>query len=469
MKTKSMDMTLTRGLMKNMCLFILPLMLTGILQLLYTASDLIVCGLFGSEHSSGAISSTNSLINLIVNLFIGLSIGANVLMARCYGAKDAEKGQRVVYTAMALSAILGVAVGVVGSVCAKYFLQWLNTPQEYIGLSIKYLTIYFIGVPFTIIYNFGSALLRAVGDTRKPFYFLTASGVVNVLLNLLFVVVFRLDVPGVAIATSVSQFVAAALVVADLLLKKTGFFRFKVKEIRIYGKEALEIVRIGLPAGLQSVLFSVSNVMIQKSINDLCRIYGPALGDGNGASSSLEGFVYTAMNSCAQGAVTFASANYGAKNKKNIMRSILYALILVLAVWFVLSGVILLLDRRLLGLYVKDSDAVKWGRQRLWIILCTYFMCGFMDTFAFALRSIGYSVLPTVISTCGACGFRLIWIFALFPIDYFHNLKWLAISYPISWALTCAVHAVCFFVLFKKLKFPESEKAEPPQEPEESA
>ena len=447
-------MTVSRGLMKNLCIFIAPLMLTGILQLLYTASDLIICGSFGPENSTAAISSTNALINLIVNLFLGLAVGSNVLMARCYGANDAEKGNRVVHTSMILSAVLGVAVGAFGAGCSRYFLVWMNTTPENIDLSTQYLAIYFIGVPFTIIYNFGASILRAVGDTRKPFYFLTISGVANVLLNLLFVIVFRLGVAGVAICTAISQFIAAGLVVGYMLIKKNGFFRFRLRGLRFFKTETLEILRIGLPAGFQAVIFSLSNVIIQTSINELGNEISNAVVGGNGASASLEGFVYTAMNSCAQGAVTFASANYGAKNKPNIRKVILYCVILVIIVWFILSGIIMLAARPLLGLYVhNDAASVDAGYERLAVVLFTYFLCGLMDTFAYSLRAIGYSVLPTVISLIGACGFRLLWVFFIFPIDFFHNLRWLAISDPISWALTAAVHFIFFIILYKKLRF----------------
>ncbi len=446
---KEVTMTQKEGLFKNLCIFIAPLMLTGILQLLYTASDLIICGLYGPEHSTAAISSTNALINLIVNLFMGLSVGANVIMARCYGANDPQKGDRVAHTSMALSLITGIAVGAFGALCSRYFLVWMKTPDDVIDLSTEYLAIYFIGVPFTMIYNFGSALLRAVGDTRKPFYFLTLSGVANVFLNLLFVIRFKLGVAGVAICTSISQFLAAAMVVAYMLLKKGGFFRFRLRGLKICRGESAEIIRTGLPAGLQGMIFSLSNVIIQTSIN----VLGTDIMDGNGASASLEGFVYTAMNSCSQAAVTFGSANYGAKNKRNITRVICYCLLLVIAVWAALSAVILALRIPLLKLYVKSPEAIAAGETRLIIVLLTYFLCGFMDTFAYALRAIGYSVLPTVISTLGACGFRLVWVFAIFPVPYFHNILWLAASYPISWTLTAGVHLIFFGILFKKLKF----------------
>lgn len=429
-------------------------MLSGILQLLFTASDLIVCRYYGSEHSVGAISSTNALINLIVNLFLGLSIGANILMARCYGQNDKEKGQRVAYTSFILSAVLGIVVGIFGATCSRYFLQWMGTNAELIDLSTEYLEIYFIGVPFSMVYNFCAALLRAIGDTQRPFYFLTASGVFNVGLNLLLVKVFNMDVAGVAIATAASQVLACIVVIVYIRFKKQNFFELHFKKMRFYKKEALEITRLGLPAGLQSALFSISNVMIQTSVNDLSNTLGPASVDGNGAAASLEGFVYTAMNSCAQGVVTFGSANYGVKDKANIRRVILRCLMLVTASWIIVGAIVLIFARPLLSFYVPASEGIDFALQRIYITVGTYFLCGFMDSFAFALRAIGYSVLPTIISTCGACGFRLIWIFFIFPIEYFHNITWLAISYPISWALTALVHLLCFIVLFKKLKFP---------------
>ena len=453
MNSSTINMTSSKGMVKNLIKFVAPLMLSGVLQLLFTASDLIVCRYFGSEHSVGAIQSTNALINLIVNLFMGLSIGANILMARCYGASDKERGQRVAYTAIILSVVLGVIIGVFGSTCSRYFLQWMDTNPEVIDLSTQYLAIYFIGVPFNMIYNYCSALLRAVGDTKRPFYFLTGSGVFNVLVNLLLVIVCKMDVAGVAVATAASQVVAATAVFTYICLKKDNFFHFKLKELHFYKKEALEITRLGLPAGIQGSLFSISNVMIQASVNELSLTMGAALVDGNGASSSLEGFVYTAMNSCAQGIVTFGSANYGAKNKQNIKRVILRVMMLVMICWLVPSVFLLAFHRQLLGIYVSTDTAVNFGMQRIFYTVGLYFLCGLMDIFAYSLRAIGYSMLPTIISTVGACGFRLLWIFLIFPIDFFHNLTWLAISYPISWILTALTHAIFFTVLFKRLKF----------------
>lgn len=445
-KKNEMDMT-SGNLFKKLFIFSMPLVLSGILQLLYNAADLIVCGQFGSEHSVAAISSTNSLINLIIQLFLGLSVGANVLMARCFGEGNKEKGQRVVYTSMIFSVIFGLIIGIFGVFSSRYFLELMGTPDDVIDLSAKYLMIYFIGLPFSMIYNFGASLLRAIGDTKRPFYFLMTAGIFNVLLNLLFVIVFKLDVPGVAIATIISQGISAGLVVLCLLRNK-GFFRFRFRELRIYKREALEIIRIGLPAGLQGVIFSLSNVLIQSSINSL----GTNVMDGNGAASSLEGFIYTAMTAVAQGCVAFVSANFGAGKKKNIQKSVMYSAILVILMNFVVGGIVLLLENQLLGLYVHTEEALEAGRQRLFIIAVTYFLCGLMDTFAYALRGIGYSLLPTIISLCGACGLRILWIYFVFPLEEFHNISGLAVSYPISWIITAMVHLVFFLILFSRIK-----------------
>lgn len=443
------EMVMTEGnLFKKLLFFSIPLALSGILQLLYNACDLIVCGLFGSQHSVAAISATNSLINLIVQLFLGLSVGANVLMSRYYGEKNKDAAQRIAYTSMILSVIFGLIIGIFGFCCSKFFLIWMDTPNDIINLSTSYLMIYFIGIPFSMIYNFGASILRALGDTKRPFYFLMIAGIFNILLNLFFVIVFKLDVKGVAIATIISQAVSAFLIVL-CLCKNDGFIHFKFRELRFHPKEALLIARVGLPAGLQGAIFSLSNVLIQSSINSL----GTAVVGGNGASSSLEGFIYTAMNSVAQASVAFVSANYGAQKKKNIQKSILYAIILVMLMNFIVGALILLLQDPLLKLYVRDSASIEAGKQRLIIIACTYFLCGFMDTFAFALRGIGYSILPTIISLLGACGFRIIWIYTVFPIDKYHNISGLAISYPISWIITASCHLILFVVLFSKIKF----------------
>lgn len=437
-----MDMT-SGNLFKKIFIFSLPIILSGLLQLLYNAADLVVCGNFGSEHSVGAISATNSLINLIIQLFMGLSVGANVLMARCFGANLQEKGQRIAYTSMIMSAVLGVILGVFGALCSGYFLMWMQTPDDVIGLSTQYLRIYFFGVPFSLIYNFGASLLRAVGDTKRPFYFLAISGVFNVLFNLLFVIVFKMDVAGVALGTVLSQAISAACVIV-CLVKNKGFFHFSFKEMRFYKAEALEIAKVGLPAGLQGAIFSLSNVLIQSSVNSL----GTYTVDGNGASGSIEGFVYVTMNSVAQACIAFVSSNLGAGKWQNIKKAVLYSCAYVCIFGISVGVLATLLGRPLLSIYVSAPEAIEAGYSRLIIICLTYFLCGLMDTMAYAVRGIGYSVFPTVVSLCGACGFRILWIYTIFRIDSMHTLQGLAISYPISWVITFAVHLTLFIVLY---------------------
>ncbi|MCM1290173.1 MAG: MATE family efflux transporter [Corallococcus sp.] len=443
-RKNEMDMT-SGNLFKKILLYALPIVFSGLLQLLYNAADLVVCGKFGSIHSVGAISATNALINLVVQLFLGLSVGANVLMARCFGAGQKEKGQRVAYTAMILSVVMGVFIGAFGAGMARLFLEWMGTPEDVIDLSTSYLRIYFCGVPFSLIYNFGASLLRAVGDTKRPFYFLAASGIFNVLFNLLFVILFKMDVAGVALGTVLSQAISAACIVVCLLRNK-GFFHFRMREMRFYKTEAAEITRIGLPAGLQGVVFALSNVLIQSSVNGL----GAYTMDGNGAASSIESFVYTTMNGFAQTCIAFVSANYGANKWQNIKKIVCYCVGYACICGFVFGTAATLLGKQLLSIYISDKQAIAIGYRRLAIICLTYLIYGALDVLAFAVRGIGYSVVPMIVSVLGVCGLRIVWIYAAFPLNIFHSLEGLMISYPLSWIATVAVHLLTFVVLYGK-------------------
>ncbi len=439
-----MDMT-TGNLAKKILLYSLPMICSGLLQLLYNATDLVVCGMFGSEHSVGAISATNALTNLIIQLFLGLSVGSNVLMARCFGSAQKEKGQRVAYTAMIFSVVLGVFLGIFGAVFARYFLIWMGTEPDVLPLSTTYLTIYFCGMPFSLVYNFGASLLRAVGDTKRPFYFLAISGIFNVLFNLLFVIVFKMDVAGVALGTILSQAISAGCIVV-CLLKNKGFFHFSWKELKFYKAEALEIAKIGVPAGVQGMIFSLSNVLVQSSVNSL----GLNTVDGNGASHSIEGFVYITMSSVAQSSVAFVSANYGSNKWKNIKKCVLYCCGYVCLFGIPLGALVTIFGKPLLGIYLsKNPAAIDIGYSRLMIICLTYFTCGLMDTFAYSLRGIGYSTLPTAVSLCGICGSRILWIYTAFLKEPFHSLQGLTISYPISWIVTGAINFTLLVILYK--------------------
>lgn len=450
MNVKTHEISLTDGnLFLKLLRISVPLILSTLLQLLYNAADLIVCGQFGSSHSVAAISATTSLINLYIQLLIGLSVGANVLMARCYGSGDREHGQKVVYTSMVFALVSGLIIGIIGATTSHLFLKLMQTPAEIIDLSTSYLVIYFIGLPFSMIYNFGSSIMRATGDTKRPFYFLTAAGVINVLLNLFFVIVCDMDVAGVALATTLSQGISALCVVVAML-RNHGFFHFRFREVRFYGTVAKEIAVIGIPAGVQGMLFSISNVMLQSSINS----FGTSVMDGNGAAVSLEGFVYATMNSVAQTASSFASANYGAKKWKNVRNTTFYASALVMLFWGVSAGIVFFFCQPLLGLYLNAGDTVAFdaAKERILAVCCTYFLCGLMDTFAYALRGIGHSFLSMSVCLAGVCGLRLVWIYLIFPHPAYHSMYSLMLSYPISWMITGTIETTLFFIVLRKEK-----------------
>ena len=446
-----LETNMTSGnLFKKLALYTIPFALTSMLQLFYNAADLIVCGSFGSAHSVAAISCTNSIANITLNLFIGLSIGANVLIARCYGKGESEKekANKVLHTSIFLSVVIGILVGALGFFICRYILEIMHTPDDVIDLSTSYLKIYFIGLPFTLIYNFGSAALRAIGDTKRPFIILLSAGIFNIGLNILFVVAFKMDVVGVAIATVISQAISAIAVTIILMVNK-GYIRLKFKDLKPSLSIAIEVVKIGLPAGLQGILFNISNIIIQSSINSL----GTDFMDGNGASASIEAFAYTGMNCASQSGLAFISSNYGAGRKDNIKKVVIDTVILVLIINIVMWALILSLQNYLLKLYIRDNDvAFKAATERNILFAATHFLMGFCDLFAAALRGIGYYLTPTIISIVGICGFRLLWVYAIFPLENMHNYLSLMTSYPISWLMTTSVQAICFLVFFKKLK-----------------
>lgn len=434
-------------ILKKMLVFALPLMLSSILQLLFNAADIVVVGRFAGDESLAAVGSTSSLINLLTNLFIGLSVGSNVLVARYFGAKKEEELRETVHTAMTLSLIGGVALTVIGIVGAPLILTWMQSPPEVINLSIIYMRVYFAGITATMIYNFGSSILRAIGDTKRPLYYLTVAGVVNVLLNLVFVIVFHWGVFGVGIATVISQVISAILVVR-CLLREQGGIRLDLKRLGINKGKLLQIMQIGLPAGFQGMLFSLSNVVIQSSVNS----FGATIVAGNSAAQNLEGFVYVGMNAFYQAAISFMGQNVGA-GKYNRVNKILYsAQVCVITVGFALSMVMRLFAAPLLSLYTDSPAVVEAGTVRLSIICATYFLCGMMDVMVGALRGLGYSIAPMIVSLLGACAFRLLWIATIFQIDRFHMIETVYTSYPISWTVTFLAHVVTFLIVRRRLK-----------------
>ncbi len=445
MRKARYEIDMTRGpLFGKLISFSVPLMLTGILQLLYNAADMIVVGKYGSDTSLAAVGSTGSLINLIVNVLMGMSVGAGVVVANAIGAGNREKASRATHTAIFISVIFGIGVGIFGVFMARPLLEIMKSPEDVIDLSALYVKIYFAGLPVTMLYNFGSSILRATGDTKRPLYFLILSGMVNVVLNLVFVIVFKMDVAGVAIATVISTAISATLVTI-CLMRSDGPCRLYVKKLRIYGKELLDMLKIGLPAGLQGSVFSISNVIIQSSINS----FGSITMAGSAAANSLEGFVYTSMNAVYQAGLTFTGQNVGAKQYKRINTICAQSLIIVTVVGIVGGIGVYLLGEPLVGIYDSNPTVISEGLKRLGIISVTYFICGAMDLMVGMMRGMGKSLMPMIVTVVGVCGVRIVWIYTVFA--YYHSLFWLYVSYPVSWIATLFIHCICYFVVRNRL------------------
>lgn len=431
-------------LLGKILIFYIPLMLSGILQLLFNAADIVVVGRFAGNESLAAVGSTSSLTNLIVNLFIGLSVGANVLVARYYGANQKDELKEMVQTTVATAFVSGIILIFVGFFVSRPALIWMGTPEDVIAHSVLYMRIYFGGMPFMMVYNFGSAVLRAVGDTKRPLYYLLIAGVVNVVLNLIFVIVFSMGVAGVATATVVSQAISAVLVVR-CLIQSDSVYRLEMKGIHIAPDKLIKMVQIGIPAGMQGALFSISNVLIQSSVNS----FGSIAMAGNTAASNIEGFVYTAMNAFHQATISFCGQNYGAMKYKRIGKVLLICEVSVIVVGAIMGNVAYFLAGMLLRIYSTDQEVIQFGILRMSYICVTYFLCGMMDVIVGALRGMGYAIMPMLVSLTGACLFRVIWIYTIFQNH--RTLACLYISYPISWALTFLVHLLCFAVVYRKL------------------
>ena len=445
-KAKSYEIDMCHGpLMGKIVVFYLPLMLSGMLQLLFNAADIIVVGRFAGDEALAAVGSTSSLINLLVNLFIGLSVGANVLVARYYGAGQKRELCEMVHTAVTTSVLSGILLIFAGFFLSKPALTWMGTPMGVIDKSVLYMKIYFAGMPFMMAYNFGSAILRAVGDTKRPLYYLFYAGVINVILNLLFVIGFHMGVAGVALATIISQGISAFLVLKCLVMSDTAY-RLDLHMLGINREKLFKMIQIGIPAGLQGSLFSISNVLIQSSVNS----FGKVVMAGNTAASNIEGFVYTAMNALHQAAISFTSQNLGAKQYDRIKKTLVICLGFVVIVGLVLGNSVYLLGDKLLTLYTDNPEAVNYGVLRLSIICTTYCLCGMMDVIVGSLRGLGYAVMPMLVSLTGACLFRVVWIYTIF--QQYHTLTCLYLSYPISWVLTFSIHFFCFIIVFRKVK-----------------
>lgn len=459
--TETKKKSMTDGpLVPRIIQFILPLMLTGILQLLYNMADSIIVGRWEGSNALAAVSSVGSLINLILNVFMGLAVGASVAVAHDYGAKDYNGVERIVHTSMLLSVIGGLAVGAVGMFFARTFLIWMDSPADVLPLSTVYLRIYFAGTPANMAYNFGASVLRSVGDTKRPLYFLTISGIVNVVLNLILVAVFHMGVAGVAIATIASQYLSAVFVIVHML-RTDECIRLDLRKLRFHKDKMVKIVTVGLPAGFQGAVFSISNVLIQSSVNS----FGSIAMAGNSAASNIEGFVYTSMNALHQADLTFASQNLGARQFGRVRRAMWVCLGVVTAIGLGMGLTFYAIGPTLISFYNTDPEVIRYGMLRLSIILPTYFLCGTMDVMVGQLRGIGYSIMPMIVSLTGACLLRVVWIFTIFAAN--PTLNTLYISYPISWFATFATHLICYLTLgLRRLRrLEEGTPGAPPLDP----
>lgn len=434
------------SIIKKMLIFTVPLMFSSMLQLLFNAADVIVVGRYAGKAALGAVGSTSSLINLLTNLFIGLSVSSNVLTARYFAAKQKEQLSKVVHTSMMLSIISGIFLTFVGVIWAPSILKIMNTPPEVLKLAVQYIRMYFVGMTAMMVYNFGSAILRAIGDTKRPLYFLMISGVVNVALNLLFVRQLNMSVLGVALATVIAQVISATCVVVCLIKEKNGI-QLEFKKMKIDMNMLKLILKIGLPAGFQGCLFSLSNVFIQSSVNS----FGDTVVAGNSAASNIEGFIYVAMNAFHQAAISFTSQNVGAGKYKRVNKILYVAQGCVLTVGLVLGVAVVLSGEFLLGLYTDEPAVVMAGMDRLKIICITYCLCGMMDVMVGVLRGLGYSVMPMIVSLIGACGLRILWLSTGFRLEQFHTTDMLYITYPVSWSLTLIAHIICYVIVKKKI------------------
>ena len=437
----SFEIDMTNGpLFTKICRFAVPLAISGILQLLFNAADIVVVGRFAGSQALAAVGSTGALINLIVNLFIGLSVGTNVLVAQYYGAGNGRELHETVHTSILASLIFGVILLVIGVSLADPLLAMMGTPDKVLGQASLYMRIFFLGMPASMLYNFGAAVLRAVGDTRRPLYFLLLSGVVNVVLNLFFVIAFHMDVAGVAVATVISQCISAALVFW-CLTKVEGPYKLEVKQLRIRKDKLLKMTKIGLPAGIQGASFAISNVLIQSSINS----FGAIAMAGNTAASNIEGFVSTAMDAFSQAALSFTGQNLGAGKVRRVNRILGLCLLLVAGTGLVLGVGGYLLAPQLLGIYTTDPEVIAYGIRRMEIVCILQCVGGLMGVLVGTLRGLGASFVPMVITISFVCGFRILWILTVFAA--MPTLSVLYASYPITWGLAAVFEAVCFFLV----------------------
>ena len=431
-------------IMDKLVSFSLPLMLSGILQLMFNAVDVIVVGRFAGSQALAAVGSTTALINMFVNLFMGISLGTNVLAARFFAAGKDRQMSETVHTSIAFAAISGIVMVFVGIFFSKFALELMATPADVIEQSTLYMRIYFLGMPFFMLYNYGAAILRAVGDTKRPLIFLIISGVINAVLNMILVIVFHLAVAGVAIATVFSQMISCILVLR-CLYRSEGSYQFRFSKLMLKGCYLKQIFQVGVPAGIQSTVINFSNVLLQSSVNS----FGSIAMAGYTAANNILGFLFVSVNSVTQACMSFTSQNYGVRKWKRMDKILVDGMILSMIVALVLGGGSYIFGSQILRIYTENEEVIRCGMEILSYTTLTYFLCGFMDLFPGAMRGMGFSAAPMMLSIVGTVGTRIVWIFGIFP--RYRSLSVLFISYPVSWILTIAMQVVCFFIVRRKV------------------
>ena len=446
MKNNKYEIDMCNGtIMDKLISFALPLMISGMLQLMFNAVDIIVVGRFTGSQALAAVGSTTALICTFTNLFIGVSLGANVLAARFYASGKTKEMSETVHTAILLALISGIAMSVIGILCARESLVLIATPDDIIGQAALYLRIYFLGMPFFMLYNYGAAILRAVGDTKRPLMYLIAAGTANAVLDLILVIIFKMGVAGVAIGTITSQFISCVLVIR-CLCKTNTIYKLYISKLRIKKYYLIQILKVGLPAGIQSTVINFSNVLLQSSVNS----FGEIAMAGYTAANNILGFLYVSVNSVTQACMSFTSQNYGVRKFKRMDKVLADCAILSIIVSVVIGGGSYLLGHQILGIYTKQEDVIQCGMEILSISTIPYFRCGLMDMIPGSMRGVGYSAVPMILSIIGTVGTRLVWIYGVFPEH--RSLYVLFMSYPVSWGLTIVMQAICLVFVRRKIR-----------------
>jgi putative MATE family efflux protein len=446
MKNNKYEIDMCNGtIMDKLISFALPLMISGMLQLMFNAVDIIVVGRFTGSQALAAVGSTTALICTFTNLFIGVSLGANVLAARFYASGKTKEMSETVHTAILLALISGIAMSVIGILCARESLVLIATPDDIIGQAVLYLRIYFLGMPFFMLYNYGAAILRAVGDTKRPLMYLIAAGTANAVLDLVLVIIFKMGVAGVAIGTITSQFISCVLVIR-CLCKTDAIYKLYISKLRIKKYYLIQILKVGLPAGIQSTVINFSNVLLQSSVNS----FGEIAMAGYTAANNILGFLYVSVNSVTQACMSFTSQNYGVRKFKRMDKVLADCAILSIIVSVVIGGGSYLLGHQILGIYTKQEDVIQCGMEILSISTIPYFLCGLMDMIPGSMRGVGYSAVPMILSIIGTVGTRLVWIYGVFPEH--RSLYVLFMSYPVSWGLTIVMQAICLVFVRRKIR-----------------